>query len=113
MSIEWISFSDVFQRVDALSWDDLTFWDPVEGVTGPAKIAVVSDEDVVDLPDDRYDFAGRPKSFQIFLSVADLQDVAEVLKTQRENPTEPEFLRSVAHYWEQDAFLDLDSNPLH
>ncbi len=87
---------EIIDQIESLEWDHFLYLARAE-LTLDSPVAVIEDDGVSEI------FEGMP----YFLSVQDVQSIAENLHAQIDSPGPSQILEAIKHYHANDAFIQV------
>jgi hypothetical protein len=95
--------------VESLEWNLYVYIDSSTAISMASLIMIINDDEESDRDENDEPMYPRSKGYNSFLSVADLQDVKSNLAEQKPNFIINELIEAVKYYYENDAFVQVNS----
>ncbi len=95
--------------VESLEWNLYVCIDSSTAISMASLIMIINDDEESERDENDEPMYPRSKGYNSFLSVADLQDVKSNLAEQKPNFIINELIEAVKYYYENDAFVQVNS----
>jgi hypothetical protein len=95
--------------VESLEWNLYVYIDSSTAISMASLIMIINDDEESERDENDEPMYPRSKGYNSFLSVADLQDVKSNLAEQKPNFIINELIEAVKYYYENDAFVQVNS----
>jgi hypothetical protein len=95
--------------VDTLDWNLYAYIDSSVAISMASLILIINDDEEDERDENDEPTYPLSKGYKSFLSVADLQSIKSNLAQQKPNYINSELLEAVKHYYENDAFVQVNS----
>ncbi len=103
------NLENVMGEIDSFEWNLYAYIYPDNSICMSSLILIIDDDAEEERDDDDEPIYPVAKGYKSFLSVADLQSIKSNLLEQKPDYSQSELLSAVMHYYENDAFILINS----
>ena len=103
------NLENVLSEIDSFEWNLYAYIYPEKSICMSSLILIIDDDAEDERDDDDEPIYPISKGYKSFLSVADLQSIKSNLLEQKPSYSQSELLSAVNYYYENDAFILINS----